>query len=298
MFGPAGYPLRLSDLRDALVHEHRDRPSGRRQRGTLARRRTRRADVRRRRRRDRSAARPGESDPRPRDHGRRQRHGLLRWRGAASHVSSTPSRRDRSSSGSRSASASREKSIGPRGTSSTVTRRCRSSRRANDSDDESSGRRRLAQFADFGVAKTLGIVVVHESGGLHQRVTRRGTDESKAALLQLLAHAFGLGGRGREVWVPASNRAASVCHRRRTTGIRSRLEPLRCSSSDRAGVVDRRLDLAAVANDVDVLHSRSTSSGVNAATDFGLNRLERLHVAGATLENRQPTQSRPGLLRG
>ena len=27
MFGPAGYPLRLSDLRDALVHEHRDRPA-------------------------------------------------------------------------------------------------------------------------------------------------------------------------------------------------------------------------------------------------------------------------------
>ena len=76
------------------------------------------------------AARPGQSDTRSRDHRRRQWRGLLRRRGAESHHSPTSFEREvTSSSGSRSESASREKSIGPRDTSSRAIVRCRSSRR-------------------------------------------------------------------------------------------------------------------------------------------------------------------------
>ena len=55
-------------------------------------------------------------------------------------------------------------------------------------------------------------MVVHHAGGLHERITNRGTDEGESALLERLAHRVRLGsGRGDAVaWLqPVDHRRAA-----------------------------------------------------------------------------------------
>src|SRR5687767_280854 len=88
-------------------------------------------------------------------------------------------------------------------------------------------------------------VVVDEAGGLHQRVGGRGSDEAKAASLQLLGHRRRLRGRRCQV-VPARRRKRSLRGWRKAPeqgieGLASLVEGARSG-----GVRDRGFDLSAV----------------------------------------------------
>src|SRR3954467_10436080 len=96
-------------------------------------------------------------------------------------------------------------------------------------------------------------MVIHHAGGLHERITNRGTDEGESALLERLAHRVRLGsGRGDAVaWLqPVDDRCAA--HKLPDEPVETATFLLH--GKERFRVLDRAFDLQPSAHDAGVVH--------------------------------------------
>src|SRR6478735_855254 len=131
-------------------------------------------------------------------------------------------------------------------------------------------------------------VIVDHSGGLHQRIGRRRTEEPEPPPLQFFGHRRGLGGDGDEVG--GRRRPRTVDGRRKRPEQFVQTDVLVGSHS---GVVDRRFDLGPIADDGGVGHQ-----SFDVLVTEGRDPIDHESVEGAAegrtfAQDRQPAE--PGL---
>ena len=134
-------------------------------------------------------------------------------------------------------------------------------------------------------------MIVDHAGRLHEGVADCAADEAEAALLQVLAHGIRLRCRGRNLLqVFPSVLSWFAAHKAPDIAVETPEFPLRDEEHFR--IVDRRLDLEAVADNAGILEQSSDFLPAEACDFLSIKSGESAAVVLALLEYGVPTQTR------